>query len=131
MTTYMNTANARIAAQMLVSSALSAMGTLPRPAARGQRGRRRDAGGMRRRIRQLGLMRLRRVRHEPQQVPRAHAEHGEIHDHEGDQRRGDRGRRQRRRRIRGAQQAIDREGLAARPRWSSSRRSPRRTPPAP
>src|SRR5690349_15264392 len=80
MTTYMKTANPRIPAQMLVSATLSAMRR-----SSGGRGaqcrRRRDACRVCRRVRVLGLLRMRRARHELEQVPAAHAEHREI-DHD-------------------------------------------------
>src|SRR5687767_5302564 len=82
MTTYMNTANARIAAQTLVSTVLSTMARLLDRAAGRERRSRRDARGVRRCVRHASLVRLRRLRHEPEQVPGAHAEHGEIDDDE-------------------------------------------------
>src|SRR5262245_4491511 len=85
MTTYMNTANARIAAQAFVSNELSAMAALP-----GTRGHclpGRDARGVRGRIRRFRLVRLGCARHELEQIPGAHAKHGEVHDDERDQRR--------------------------------------------
>src|SRR4051794_11480331 len=83
-TTYMNTANPRTAAQTLVSTVPSTMRcTLVATADRGRRCDARRVGG---RIRRIGLLRLRRPRHEFQQVPAPHSEHHEVHDDEGDQR---------------------------------------------
>ena len=53
------------------------------------------------------------MRHQPQDVERAGAEHGEVDDDEGDERGADGRRVDRRDRLRRAQQAVDRVGLAA------------------
>ena len=74
----------------------------------------RDAGRAGRDVVRRSLFaRMRRRRHQAQQIDHAGREHREIDDDEGDQRGGDRGRRQRRGGFSRAQQSIDRERLAS------------------
>ena len=74
----------------------------------------RDAGGAGRDLAARPLFaRMRRLRHQAQQVDHAGREHHEIDDDERDQRGGDRGRRQRRGGFSRPQQSIDRERLAS------------------
>ncbi len=86
MTTYMNTANARMAAQMLVSSVLSAMRHLPRRAPAASAGPGVIPAACAGAFGGSGSCGCGACDMSLQQVPGAHAEHREIHDDEGDQR---------------------------------------------